>query len=146
MSRLGAEPTDALLAHRIGLRAAALIAEEHVPWASRDPATQACAIIFGAMLLQRVRNQSSSSSSKAAEVEVPTFTRLSEVGGMAPSTIRDGFKQMMPWLVVVSEHAPSFSLPLSFCPLSAHSSRVVEKSSVGVGMVCAAAGVPCAGA
>jgi hypothetical protein len=34
--------------------------------------------------------------------ELPDFQRLADVGGMAPSTIRDGFRQMLPYLATVS--------------------------------------------
>jgi hypothetical protein len=34
--------------------------------------------------------------------ELPDFQDLAEVGGMAPSTIRDGLRQMLPYLAMVS--------------------------------------------
>jgi hypothetical protein len=34
--------------------------------------------------------------------ELPDFQQLADVGGMAPSTIRDGLRQMLPYLAQVS--------------------------------------------
>jgi hypothetical protein len=34
--------------------------------------------------------------------ELPDFQQLADVGGMAPSTIRDGLRQMLPYLAMVS--------------------------------------------
>jgi hypothetical protein len=41
--------------------------------------------------------------------ELPDFQRLADVGGMAPSTIRDGFRQMLPYLSVVSWGCPAIT-------------------------------------
>lgn len=57
MSKLGLEQKVSLMAHRVGLKAAELAAAEAVPWASRDPATQACALIYGVLLIQKVSKQ-----------------------------------------------------------------------------------------
>lgn len=54
MSRLGVDTKVSLMAHRVGLKAAELAAAEAVPWASRDPATQACALIYGVLLINKV--------------------------------------------------------------------------------------------
>lgn len=35
--------------------------------------------------------------------EPPDFTRLAEVSGMAPVTIRDAFRQMLPYFATVRE-------------------------------------------
>ncbi|WIA14308.1 hypothetical protein OEZ85_002840 [Tetradesmus obliquus] len=91
MSKLGLEQKVSLMAHRVGLKAAELAAAEAVPWASRDPATQACALIYGVLLIQKLRFPDTAD-------ELPDFQRLADVGGMAPSTIRDGFRQMLPYL------------------------------------------------
>eukprot|EP00775_Hariotina_reticulata_P013110 gene13110-13238_t len=53
MSRLGVDKKLSLFAHRVGLAAGELAAQEAVPWSSRDPATQACAIIYGVMQINR---------------------------------------------------------------------------------------------
>jgi hypothetical protein len=55
MSRLGIDKKLSLFAHRVGLAAGELAAQEAVPWSSRDPATQACAIIYGVVQINRVR-------------------------------------------------------------------------------------------
>lgn len=61
--------------HRVSERAEQVAAEEAVPWAARDPSTQACAIIYGVLQINKVhhstvcallcshRSSSSSSSS-----------------------------------------------------------------------------------
>ncbi len=54
MSKLGADSKLGLMAHRVGLKAAELADQEAVPWASRDPATQACALIYGVMHINKV--------------------------------------------------------------------------------------------
>lgn len=54
MSRLGADSKLGLMAQRVGHAAAALTAQEAVPWSSRDPATQAAAMIYGVLAIHKV--------------------------------------------------------------------------------------------
>jgi hypothetical protein len=54
MNHLGLEQQLALFARRVGRNASDLSEAEAVPWASRDPATQACAIIYGTLLIDKV--------------------------------------------------------------------------------------------
>jgi hypothetical protein len=39
---------------RVAKRAAEVAAEEAVPWAARDPSTQACALMYGVMQIHKV--------------------------------------------------------------------------------------------
>jgi hypothetical protein len=55
MNHLGLDQKLSLFAARVGKNAQELAEVEAVPWGSRDPATQACAIIYGALLIDKVR-------------------------------------------------------------------------------------------
>lgn len=55
MNRLGADKQLALFGYRVGLQAAELSDRENVPWSSRDPTTQALALIYGVMHIHKVR-------------------------------------------------------------------------------------------
>lgn len=54
MSKLGADQKLSLFGARVAMNAAELSAAEAVPWASRDPATQALALIYGVMHIHKV--------------------------------------------------------------------------------------------
>lgn len=58
MNRLGADKQLALFGYRVGLAAAELSDREMVPWSSRDPTTQALALIYGVMHIHKVNQQS----------------------------------------------------------------------------------------
>jgi hypothetical protein len=55
MNHMGLEQKLSLFALRVGTNAFKLAEDQAVPWASRDPATQACAIIYGTLLIDKVR-------------------------------------------------------------------------------------------
>jgi hypothetical protein len=46
-----------LVSCRVAERTAAVAAEEAVPWAARDPSTQACALMYGVMQIHKVGGQ-----------------------------------------------------------------------------------------
>ncbi|KAF8063772.1 cabII-1 [Scenedesmus sp. PABB004] len=92
MSKLGTDAKLGLFAHRVGLAAAELAGREAVPWAARDPATQACAVIYGVMHIHKLKHPDSGE-------EALDFMTLAEASGMAPQTIRDGFRVMLPYMV-----------------------------------------------
>lgn len=54
MNKLGADKSLALFGYRVGLQAAELSDRENVPWSSRDPTTQALALIYGVMHIHKV--------------------------------------------------------------------------------------------
>lgn len=91
MSRMGADKKASLFACRVGDRAAQVAADEAVPWAARDPSTQACAIIYGVLQINRLKNPEGNDPA-------PSWDKLSDASGMAPNTIRDCYKQLLPYL------------------------------------------------
>lgn len=93
MSRLTPDKKLNLFAHRVAKRAAEVAAEEAVPWAARDPSTQACALMYGVMQIHKLQNPNS-------EETMVTWEQLSASSGMAPNTIRDCYKMMLPYLAV----------------------------------------------
>eukprot|EP00878_Enallax_costatus_P001359 GHUV01001508.1.p1 GENE.GHUV01001508.1~~GHUV01001508.1.p1 ORF type:complete len:394 (+),score=120.99 GHUV01001508.1:421-1602(+) len=115
MNRLGADKQLALFGYRVGLHSAELSDRENVPWSSRDPTTQALALIYGVMHIHKLKNVN-------LDLQAPDFEALAEIGGMAPQTIRDAFKQMLPY----------FRKPGKLVPLRDANAEVLDKMEEAV--------------
>lgn len=62
-----------------------------VPWSGKNPTTVAAMIIYGVNWLNKIKG--------APESDIRSLTEISAKSGMAPTTIRDSFREMVPFFV-----------------------------------------------
>lgn len=62
-----------------------------VPWSGKNPTTVAAMIIYGVNWLNKIKG--------APESDIRSLTEISQKSGMAPTTIRDSFREMVPFFV-----------------------------------------------
>ncbi|GBF87963.1 transcription initiation factor IIB [Raphidocelis subcapitata] len=101
LSALGYGNKEIIAAKRIAQAVLKLGSEQTMPWSGKNPMTVAGSIIWGVVQLEQLKaaaggGASGSGGGAGGEADERAINEVSGATGMAPITIREGFRDMLP--------------------------------------------------